>query len=79
MNRNKLNTIKHFYKDIIDYTDGSMPSDVTQSLLECIIYDDEDTWGWLICNLIEWYKTLPSNSDFKRDLDYYIETLAFIE
>lgn len=77
MKKSKVKDIKEFYTNVMDLTGGHIPHDVTESLLECFIYGDEDSWDLLIYNLCEWYKSLPSG-DVKRDLDFYIETLASV-
>ena len=75
--KSKAKDIKEFYTTIMNLTGGCMPCSVTESLLECFIYDDEDSWDLLIHNLCELYKLLPSG-DFKGALDFYIETLASV-
>ena len=77
MKKSQIKDIKEFYTNVMNLTGGCMPCSVTERLLESFIYDDEDSWDILIYNLCEWYKSLPSG-DVKRDLDFYIETLASI-
>lgn len=62
--------IKDFYKTIMNFTGGCMPHDVTDALLECFIYEDDDAVWSFMQSVLQWYNTLPG-SDLKDSLDYY--------
>lgn len=76
MKRTKSKALKEFFMQITDVHHINIPRDVLEGLVCCFVYNDEDSSAFLMYNLCEWYKSLPSHDPFKNDLDFYIETLA---